>query len=108
MNDKELLKIIDAAAKDFSGICTEMETAIGALVFGRHVGWKPLLLMHDKKTLRKYEKILGIEFRDVLPEVGELSDKSVAWKLAQKASNFWKAVSGHIPGIRTNQVEKLK
>jgi hypothetical protein len=106
MKDRELIATLDKACKDFSGIGTELESAIGALVLGRHLGWKPLLLMHDKKTLKKYEKILGVDFREVLPEQGKLAQKSIAWTAVQKVSNFWKAVSGHIPNIRTNQLSK--
>jgi hypothetical protein len=54
--------------------------------------------------LRKYEKILGISFRDELPEVGKMADKSVAWTAVQKVSNFWKAVKGEISGIRTPEL----
>ncbi len=104
MKDQDLIKLIDKACKDFSGISTELETAIGAFMLGRLIGWKPLLLIHDKKTLRKYENILGIQFREALPEEGKLAKKSLAWNLSQDVSNFWKAVSGHIPGIRSNKI----
>ena len=83
-----------------------LEAAIGAYVVGLKIGWKPLLLVHDKKTLSKYEKILGINFRDELPEVGELANKSIAWNAAQRVSNYWKAVKGEIPGIRSPDMTK--
>lgn len=106
MNDKELIRIIDTAIKDYSGQSNYLEGAIGALMFGRHVGWKPLLLIHDRKTLKRYESILGVEFREILPEVGEMANKSVAWKAAQKITNFWKAVSGHTAGVRSPKIDK--
>jgi hypothetical protein len=104
MTDSELVALLDEAFKNFKGISTEIEMAMGALIIGRHIGWKPLLLIHDKKSLRKYEKILGIEFRAVLPEVGEQAEKSLGWQAVQKVSNFWKAVSGNIPNIRSNKI----
>jgi hypothetical protein len=106
MQPKECIQVADQALKDFSGDFSQLEAAIGAFMIARHLGWKPLLLIHDKKTLRRYEKILGISFREAFPEVGPLAHKSRAWVLVQKVSNFWKAVSGDIPGIRTPQANK--
>lgn len=103
--DAAIERIIRDAIPPFKGIMTELETAIGALYVGQHVGWKPLLLIHDKKTLRKYEMILGISFREHMPEIGPHAHKSVAWKAVQKVSNFWKAVKGEIKGVRTQEVE---
>jgi len=105
MNEKELVEMIDERTKDFSGQLNELENAIGMLMIGRMFGWKPLLLIHDKSTIKKYEKILDLNIREVLPEVGEYANKSLAWKAVQKVTNFWKAVKGEVPGIRTNQIE---
>ncbi len=65
-----------------------------------------MVLVHDKKTIRKYEQILGISVRERFPEVGPWAHKSIAWNLVQKVSNFWKAVSGDISGIRTPELKK--
>jgi hypothetical protein len=102
----ELVKIADLAIKEFEGSFDELEKAIGMLFCGRKVGWKVLLLIHDKKTIRKYEEILGINVRESFPEVGPWAHKSIAWQLVQKVTNFWKAVSGDIPGIRTPEMTK--
>jgi len=99
-------EIFDKAIKEFRGQLPTLEAAIGAYIVGQKLGWKPLLLVHDKKTISKYEKILGISFRKELPDVGELAEKSIAWHAAQKVSNFWKAVKGEIPGIRTPEITK--
>ncbi|PCJ86607.1 MAG: hypothetical protein COA54_07755 [Thiotrichaceae bacterium] len=103
---KEFDKIFDKAIKDYKGNVQILETAIGALIVGQQMGWKVLLLIHDKKTIRKYEKALGINFRDHMDETGPLSHKSIAWCAVQKVSNFWKAVSGEIPGIRSPELKK--
>lgn len=96
LSNFKMVETVDARIVDFKGDIRQLESAIGALVFGRHVGWKVLLLIHDTRTLRKYEKILGVEFRKVLPEVGVRADKSVAWRYAQKIGEFWKIVKGEI------------
>ena len=59
---------------------------------------------HHRKTLAKYEKLLGIDFRKELDEVGPWAEKSRAWAAVQKLSNFWKAVRGEIPDIKSPDV----
>ena len=105
LTDKKTKTIIEDAIKSFRGQLPTLHGAIGCLYTGQQFGWKILYLVHDKKTIKKYEAILGVKFRDVFPEVGELAHKSLAWKLAQKVSNFWKAVSGEISGIRSPEIK---
>jgi hypothetical protein len=38
----------------------ELEQALGMYALGHHVGLNVLGLVHNKRTIRKYEKILGI------------------------------------------------
>lgn len=101
LSNNELVKILDSSIENFRGDLTLISKAIGALVLGRKYGWKVMYLIHSKRTIRKYEKILGVCLRDVLPDVGIRADKSLAWSVAKKVSNFWKAVSGEIPGMRS-------
>jgi len=103
--DKEIISHIDKVTKDFSGNINELEQAIGVWIVGRQFGWKVMLLVHDRKTLAKYEKILGIDFRKELKEVGPYAHKSLAWKAFEKVTNFWKAVRGEIPNVKTPQVD---
>ena len=72
----------------------EMESALGMYVLGFHLGWKVLYLVHSKRTIRKYEELLGIKVTEVFPKVGPDADRTNAHKIIQAASNFWKAVSG--------------
>jgi len=103
---KELIDLFDRATLDFKGDLHHLETAIGALLVGRQLGWKPLLLIHDKRTIKRFEKDLGIKsIRDYMPEIGKHADKSLAWNLVQKVSSFWKAVKGEITGIRTSTIQ---
>jgi hypothetical protein len=54
------------------------------------------VLIHNKRTIRKYEEVLGVNIREVLPEAGPFAYKSVAYEAALKLGNFWKAVSGDL------------
>lgn len=91
---KQISDVIDAAIRGFHGDVDELERAIGMYMLGRHIGWRPLVLIHNKRTIRKYEEILGISVREAFPEEGPDCDRSMGYKIAKKLSNFWKAVSG--------------
>ncbi|MDE1953359.1 MAG: hypothetical protein KGL51_09720 [Betaproteobacteria bacterium] len=89
-----MLELFDNAVHRFSGQLDELESAIGMYVLGRHVGWKVLYLVHTKKTVAKYEAILGIKVREAFDEAGPESNRSLGFLAAQAFSNFWKVVSG--------------
>lgn len=99
---RELVDIEGDAIAGFVGQLPELESALGMLLMGHHFGWKVLYLIHSKKTIRKYEDILGVRIREIFPETGPSSDRSVGLALAMKASNFWKVVSGE------HKIENLK
>jgi len=101
MDEREAIEIIDKAVAKYSGNTDVLCSAIGVLMMGRHIGWRPLFVMNTQKTLRNYERILDVKFQDVLPDVGPLAHKSVAWSIAKKLKSFWKAVKGEIPGVKT-------
>lgn len=105
MAKSDLVARIDSVAREFHGDVTELERAIGALFVGRQFGWKPLMLVHDKKTLRKYERILGINFREELDEVGPRGLELRAYRIALKLGNIWKAIKGEVPNVRGPMVD---
>ena len=72
----------------------EMESALGMYVIGFHYGWKVLHLVHSKKTIAKYERLLGIKVREAFDEYGPDADRTNAYRLIQSVTNFWKLVSG--------------
>jgi len=91
-----LLRRVDEISRDFAGQFDELEAALGMLLLGRLVGWKLLALIHNKRTIRKYEEVLGINIREAFPEEGPLTEKSHAYMLAKKLGQYWKAVSGDL------------
>ena len=98
----ELRIISENSIAGFIGQLDELESALGMLIMGHHFGWKVLYLIHSKKTIRKYEDILGIQIRDIFPATGPSSYRSAGLALAMKASNFWKIVSGE------QKIDKLR
>jgi hypothetical protein len=79
-----------------TGDVNELEQALGMYLLGRHLGWKVLVLLHNKRTIRKYEEILDISIREEFPEIGPAANRSVGYRVAETLSNFWKAVSGEV------------
>ena len=58
--------------------------------------------------MKKYEKYLGVDLREVVEPVGPLAKKSYAWKIGEKISNYWKLVKGEIQDVRTANWTHLK
>lgn len=81
--------------KEFRGVGTTLESALGALIMGQYFGWRVLKILHNPFTYRGYEKILGIKFQDVCPETTSYSEtKSVGYAITQKLGSFWAVVMG--------------
>lgn len=103
---KQLQLISENSIAGFVGQLNELESALGMLLMGHHFGWKVLYLIHSKKTIRKYEEILGIQIREIFPPTGPSSYRSTGLALAMKASNFWKVVSGEDKIENLRQIDK--
>lgn len=106
LSEKQLVDLIDKAIKNFAGQSDSLASAIGYLMIGRKFGWRVMYFMHSQRTVRKYEKLLGVKSEDVMPEHGPFAKKAVVWDALQKASNFWKAVKGEVAGIKSKEVLK--
>ncbi len=98
MDPKDLDRIVTTAIASYKGDAHVLESAIGALMVGLLLGRKPLLLIHGGSAIRRYQDILNIEFRSVMPDEGPLCHKSEGYKLAQKVGQFWASVRGSAPG----------
>jgi len=90
----DLVKVVSDAIVNFRGELPQLESAIGMLFLGHAVGWRVIYMVHSIATVRKYEKILGIVAKDTFPERTAHSDRSLAFLVLDKVSNFWKAVKG--------------
>lgn len=93
---EQLRKIEEAAIADFHGGLDQLESALGMLRIGHHVGWRVLYMIHSKKTIRNYEDILKIKIRDVFPPEGPSSYRSIGLTIAKQFTNFWRVAGGDI------------
>lgn len=91
---KQLQEIELKAIAKFYGNLDELESALGFLRLGFQYGWKPLAIIHSKKTFKKYEEILGINAQELFPKDTPTSDRSVGYSFAKKIANFWRIVNG--------------
>lgn len=108
LSNSDLVKLIDEAVMKFHGNSQELQNAIGALMVGRNTGWRVLFLIHSPKSIKKYEAILGVDFREIMPDIGPKADDSIAWSIAKKVTNFWKLVKGETPEVKTPDWKMIK
>ena len=92
----KLYEIERKAIARFDGQIEELEAALGVLHLGFHVGWKPLVLVHNKRTIRNYEEILGITIKEYFFPEGPSAERSRGYAIAKKLGSFWKAASGEL------------
>lgn len=91
---KLLQEIELRAIAKFHGQLDELESALGFLRMGFQYGWKPMAIVHSKKTFKKYEQILEIDAHELFPEETPTSDRSIGYSIAKKLSKFWQVVNG--------------
>ena len=60
-----LVNLAEEAMLRYEGGADELQSALGMLIMGRRYGWRVLVLIHNKRTIRKYEEILGIQVREL-------------------------------------------
>jgi len=108
--NEEAEQIILQHMREFSGVGTTLESALGSLILGQYFGWRVLKILHNPATYRKYEKALGVEFKDVCPEITEFGKKkSIGYAITEKLGSFWAVVMGKRKvadkGMIANQAE---
>ncbi len=97
MTDAELLEHLDKVSADFSGDLTQLSGAIGAVWFGRFYGWRVLRIITTSKVYTRHQKILGLDFKDVMEATTKYSNKSVGYNFVIEAGKFWETVRGTYP-----------
>jgi len=90
----ELNLHIDRVMDDYKGDLVELSNAIGAARLGHRFGWRPLRIIISSKTYTRHQRILGLDFKEVLPETTKDSHRSAGYQLAVKLNNFWEIVNG--------------
>jgi hypothetical protein len=90
----ELNAHIDGVMENYKGDLVELSNAIGAARLGHKFGWRVLRIIISSKTYSKHQRILGLSFKDELPELTKDSERSAGYQLAVKLNKFWDIVNG--------------
>ena len=93
LSDAEMLRIMQVAWKKYEGDVAVIESAFGALVIGRFLGWQALRLLHPR-AYKTYEAILGVRFRDVMPDRGPDAECFKGYELVDAIGRYWGVVAG--------------
>jgi hypothetical protein len=97
------IDLICRAWEDYEGQIDVFESAVGALFVARLGGYDVLRLAHGSRTLRRYEKILKISFKQYTAERTDDSHRIIGIRRAEKFKQFWKAIAAGIgsePGAK--------
>lgn len=94
--EAQLRRIEEKAIAEFHGDMDQLESALGMLRMGHHFGWRVLYIIHSKRTIRNYERILHIRIRDIFEPTGPSTYRSIGFNVADRVSNFWKAIGGEM------------
>jgi hypothetical protein len=98
------LQLICQAWEAYEGQLDVFESAVGALMLGRFAGFDALRVIHNSRTLKKYETILcGISFKERLQSRTPESQRVNGIRYAEKFKQFWKALAGGVasePGAK--------
>jgi len=107
---RQLDEIRANAKADFEGDLDELESALGMLDIGHDFGWKVLYIIHSKRTIRKYERILKIKIREIFDKRGRARQiMAMSW-LCSTTSNPCrpKFLSGFLLSIRNLRIGNRK
>ena len=97
----DLRPIIINAIHNHSGSLEVLQSAIGCMFLCMYMGRRVMQIVHSLSTIRKYERILGITFKELpfISDVTENSTRSVGYNIALGAADFWDYVRGaKLPG----------
>lgn len=92
--NKKLDEYVKNLMEVFQGDLTDLADAVGALNLGRVYGWKVLRIIYSPVTYRKYQKILGLDFKAVLEEKTDFSKRNKGYQIALDLNKYWETVQG--------------
>jgi len=95
-SNSRIKSIIIESFQKYYGSLPSYQSAVGCLFLCMMMGRRAMQIVHSTKTIAKYERILGIKFKelDFIKDKTENSTRSVGYNLAVKAVDFWDFVRG--------------
>lgn len=93
----DAMEIIQNAVNRYSGDVNTLESAIGAYVMAHFFGHEPLRVMHSPVSMRKWAKILDIDWAEAFPAKGPLAGRSNGYQMALKLNALKDVIYGRVP-----------
>lgn len=83
--------------QEYRGYAPTASDAVGALVLGQVYGWRGIMMLHSRSTVRKFEQVLGLSLRDCMPDRTQFSERILGVRIADEMGKFWAVVKGEVP-----------
>jgi len=93
---EQLAIVANDIVERFTGTSDELEKSLGMLMLDGYMGWKVITIIHNKRTVRKYEEILGISVREVFPKEEPIALRSLGDNIPIELGNYWKVDTGNV------------
>lgn len=93
IDEQEMIRKIEQVSIDFVGQLDDLQVAVGMLVVGRLYGWRVTRLISSKRHWAVACSLFG-DLKELLPERGVLSHKSIGLSVIDKTGEYWDFVSG--------------
>lgn len=96
MTNDQLLLYMDNFIETYKGDAGILFSVVGVVFVGKKYGWRVIRLFISQSTYAKYQKVLGLEFKEIMPAETQLSDRALAYKTIKQLKEFWSIVKGSI------------
>lgn len=93
---KDLAVDIVRTCATYTGQIDDLYSAVGMVVIGRLFGWRVMRMAAPRRIWVKAGELFG-DPKVLMPERGELYDRSVGCRIADAAGEYWRYVRGQIP-----------
>lgn len=105
----ELVTYVDSISQLYKGQIDDLCMAVGVLVVGRIYGWRVMRIVLSPVTYRRCQRVLGLDFKDILQDETKYSRRCVGYDAVKKIGEFWEVVVGRRSlGLDTRQKREVK
>ena len=95
MTDIELFLKIDQVTENYTGQLDDLNAVVGLFITGRLYGWKVQRIALPRRIWTLAIKLIG-DPKEILPEYGVYSDKSLALQIVKNTGKYWEIVMGAV------------
>jgi hypothetical protein len=95
ISDKDLQEKINSVCASYVGQLDELYEAVGMVMVGRLYGWRVMRLATSQRVWAHVKLLFG-DPKDLMPERGVFSHKSVGLNACDKIGEYWAVVKRHV------------